>query len=102
MSRVVIGLCALLMFVITPSVNADPLVITSGTASISQTARISYNLIGTNFTSTGSNGDEGNAPVTGCHPCGGPLNTVQLGVFFFCSRLGARFSTPHSTTAHNP
>lgn len=101
MSRIVIGLCALLMFVITPSVNADPLVVTSGTASISQTARISYNLIGTNFSFTGGNGDEGNSPVTGCHPCGGPLNPVQLGGFFVGTSLGTGSATLNGTTFNN-
>lgn len=101
MSRVVLGLCALMMFVITPSVNADPLVITSGTASISQTARISYNLIGTNFTFTGGNGDEGNSSVTGCHPCGGTLNPVTLGGFFVGTSLGTGSATLNGTTFNN-
>ena len=101
MSRVVLGLCALMMFVITPSVNADPLVITSGTASISQTARISYNLFGQDFFFIGANGDEGNAPVTGCHPCGGSLNPVQLGGFFVGSSLGSGSAMLNGMTFNN-
>jgi len=89
------------MFMITPSVNADPLVITSGTASISQTARLSYNLIGTNFTFTGSDGDEGNSSVTGCHPCGGPLNPVPIGGFFVGTSLGRGSATLIGTTFNN-
>ena len=100
MSKVVIGLCALVMLMITPSVQADPLVITSGTASISSTARISYNLIGQNFSFTGSNGDEGNAPATGCHPCSS-LNPVSLGGFFVGSSLGSGSATLNGTTFNN-
>jgi len=100
MTKIVIGLCALAMFLIAPAVNADPLVITSGTASISQTARISYNLFGTNFSFTGSNGDEGNSPVTDCHPCGSNL-PVALGGFFTGSSLGSGSATINGQTFNN-
>jgi hypothetical protein len=100
MSRVVVGLCAFLLFVITPSVYADPLVITSGTASISGTARISYNLIGQNFSFTGANGDEGNAPATNCHPCSS-LNPIGLGGFFVGTSLGSGSATLNGSTFNN-
>ena len=100
MSKVVVSLCAFLLFVITPSVYADPLVITSGTASISGTARISYNLIGSNFSFTGANGDEGNSPATGCHPCSS-LNPISLGGFFVGTSLGSGSATLNGMTFNN-
>ena len=34
MSKIILGLCAFVMFVITPSVKADPIVITSGSVTV--------------------------------------------------------------------
>jgi hypothetical protein len=100
MSKIVIGLCALAMFVMTPAVHADPLVVTSGTASISQTARISYNLFGQNFFFIGANGDEGNATIAGCHPCGSNI-PVPLGGFFVGTSLGSGSAMLNGVT-YNP
>jgi hypothetical protein len=43
MSKIVIGVPAFVMLVITPSVYADAVVITGGSASINGAARLSYN-----------------------------------------------------------
>jgi hypothetical protein len=100
MTKVVIGLCAFMLLMITPSVYADPLVITSGTAEITSTARINYNLVGLNFSFTGGNGDEGNAPATGCHPCGDKI-PVSLGGFFVGTSLGGGSATINGMTFNN-
>lgn len=99
MSKVVISLCAFVVFVLgTPVANADPLVVTSGTASISGTAVITYNLIGQNFQFTSLGGDTGASQMTGCHPCGGPLNPVPIGGFFVGSSLGQGSAMLNGTT----
>jgi hypothetical protein len=68
MSRVIIGLCAFVMLVITPSVQADPIVITSGSLTVtglSGTPR--YSISGENLSVTSVGGDSGNTP--NCLPC---------------------------------
>jgi len=100
MSKLVIGLCAFVMLVITPSVYADPLIITSGSLSVTNTVRANYNLVGTNFSFTGSNGDEGNSPAAGCHPCGSN-NLVNLSSFFVGTSLGSGSATINGMTFNN-
>lgn len=99
MPKVVISLCAFVVLVlVTPAANADPLVITSGTASINGSAVITYNLVGQNFSFTGGGGDSGASTVTGCHPCGGPINNIALGGFFVGTSLGQGSATLNGTT----
>jgi hypothetical protein len=100
MSKIVIGLCALLMLVITPAVHADPIVITSGFLSVSGTARASYSLTGNNFSVTGANGDTGNSPATGCLPCASG-SLLSTGSFFVGTSLGHGSATINGTTFSN-
>jgi hypothetical protein len=100
MSKVAIGLCAFVMLVITPSVYADPLVITSGSLSVTNTVRANYNLVGQNFSFTGGNGDEGSSPAASCHPCGSD-NLLNLSSFFVGTSLGSGSATLNGTTFNN-
>lgn len=101
MSRVVIGLCALVMLMITPSVYADPLVITSGSASINNAARLAYNIAGQNFSiATIGNGETGNAPSATCSPCVSGMN-VFAGGFFTGDSLGSGNATINGMTFNN-
>jgi len=101
MSKVVIGLFALAMFVVTPSVYADPAVITSGSASINNNARLSYNIAGQNFSiATNGNGETGNAPSATCSPCVSGMN-VSAGGFFVDTSLGSGNATVNGVTYTN-
>ena len=101
MSKVVIGLFAFLMFAVTPSVYADPAVITSGSASINSSARLSYNIAGLNFSiATNGSGDTGNAPSATCSPCTSGMN-VFAGGFFVGTSLGSGNATINGTTFNN-
>ena len=87
MSRILIALCALLLLAIAPSVKADPIVITSGTLTV--TGAIpggpDFTLNGENFSVSGG-GDQGSSPS--CFPClSGDFITV--GGFFAGSSLRA-------------
>ena len=97
MSKVVIGVCAFVMLMITPSVYADPLVITSGSLSVNGSAVPTYTLVGSNFSFTGGGGDTGNSPATGCHPCSSLIG-VNLSSFFVGTSLGSGSATLNGTT----
>jgi|SRR5688572_19360066 len=87
MSKILIVLCAFLMLTLTPSVKADPLVVTSGSLSITGTFDgPSYSLFGENFSISGG-GQPGSAGPTSCFPC---VSSNLLGVnsFFAGSSLG--------------
>jgi hypothetical protein len=100
MSKIVIGLCAFVMFVITPSVYADPILITSGSLSVSSTGRPDYTLTGLNFSVTGANGDTGNSGPVGCVPCGSGTPT-STSSFFVGTSLGQGTATINGTTFNN-
>ena len=97
MSKVVVGLCAFVMLMITPSVYADPLVITSGTLTVNGSAVPTYTLTGQNFSFSGGGGDTGNSPATGCHPCSSLIG-VNLSSFFIGESLGGGSATLNGTT----
>jgi hypothetical protein len=101
MSKIVIGMFAFVMLVITPPVYADPIVITSGTADINGVARLTYNLQGANFSvMTIGNGDEGNSAAAQCHPCGSGT-TIGASGFFVGTSLGSGNATVNGTTFNN-
>ena len=101
MSKIVIGVLAFVMLVITPSVYADPIVITSGSASINGAARLSYNLTGDNFSvMTIGNGDEGNSSAAQCHPCASG-QTISAGGFFVGTSLGQGNAVVNGTAFNN-
>ena len=99
MPRLVIGFCALLIFVIAPSVKADTVVIEGGQVFITGlSATPNYILIGQNFTVTASGGDPGNTP--NCLPC--PSGTpISISSFLVGTSLGSGSATINGVTFNN-
>lgn len=97
MSKIVIGFCAFVMLVVTPSVYADPIVITSGSLSVNSSAVATYTLNGQNFTVTSIGGDSGNSGPVGCLPCASG-NLASTSSFFVGSSLGQGSATINGTT----
>ena len=86
MSRIIIGLCAFFMLVVTPSVKADPIVITSGSLTVTGiSGSPTYSISGANFSVTSVGGDSGNTP--NCFPCV-PGQTANASSFLVGSSLG--------------
>ena len=86
MSKMIIGFCAFVMLVVTPSVMADPIVITSGSLTVTGlSGSPTYSISGTNFSVTSVGGDSGNTP--NCFPCL-PGQTVPVTSFLVGSSLG--------------
>lgn len=99
MRNLVIGLCALVMFIITPSVQADPLVINGGQFFVdSLVASPHYTIQGENFSINGSGGPPGSVPV--CNPC---VNGVPVDVSssFSGTSLGSGSATFNGVTFNN-
>lgn len=67
MSKLIIGFCAFVMMVITPSVHADPIVINSGSVSIIAGVPATYTLSGQNFSVTAL--DTSQPLISPCSPC---------------------------------
>ena len=97
MSKIVVGLFVLAMLVVTPSVNADPIVITSGSLSVNSSAVATYTLNGQNFSVTSVFGDSGNSGPVGCVPCGSG-SLVSTSSFFVGTSLGQGSATINGTT----
>src|SRR5215208_5643072 len=86
MSKIIVGLCAFVMLVITPSVRADPIVITSGSLTVTGiSGSPTYSISGANFSVTSVGGDPGNTP--NCFPCL-PGQTANVSSFLVGSSLG--------------
>src|SRR3982750_2157403 len=100
MSKILIGLCALTLLVITPSVKADPLVVISGSLSVTGIAGgPHYTFNGANFTITAA-GDPGNVRPQSCFPClSGDL--LEVDAFFAGTSLGTGTATINGTTFDN-
>ena len=99
MSKFVLGLFAFLMLVITPSVNADPIVITSGSLTvIGLSGSPTYSISGQNFSATSFGGDSGNTP--NCGPCLAG-STTSLSSFLVGTSLGTGNATVNGTTFTN-
>lgn len=99
MSKIIIGLYAFVLLVITPSVKADPLVITGGSLTVvGNLGSASYTITGQNFLVTASGGDQGNTP--GCFPCesGTPLS---ISSFLAGSSLGRGTAIVDGVTFNN-
>ena len=97
MSKIVIGLCAFVMLVVTPSVYADPIVITSGSLTVNSSAVATYTLNGQNFSVTSIGGDSGNSGPVGCLPCVSG-NLASTSSFFVGTSLGTGSATINGTT----
>jgi len=69
MSKLLIVLCAFLMLTLTPSVKADPIVVTSGSLSVTGiSGGPSFSLFGENFSVSGG-GEPGSTQAVACFPC---------------------------------
>jgi PEP-CTERM motif-containing protein len=69
MPKIVIVVCAFLMLILTPSVKADTIVITSGSLSVTGiSGGPHYNLSGENFSISGG-GEPGSTQAAQCFPC---------------------------------
>ena len=96
MSKIVIGLCALVMLVFTPSVKADPIVITGGSLTVVGIfGSPFYSISGENFSATSIRGNPVNTP--NCAPCisGTPIN---INSFLAGSSLGGGTATIDGVT----
>jgi hypothetical protein len=99
MSKILIGLCTFVMLVVTPSVKADPIVITSGSLTVMGPFGIPrYTISGQNFSVTATGRDQGNTPS--CFPCpsGSP---ISISSFLVGTTLGAGTVTINGTTFNN-
>lgn len=99
MSKIVIGLCTFVMLGITPSVHADPIVITSGSLTVVGIfGSASYSLTGQNFSVTATGGDPGNTP--NCLPCPS-ATSINISSFLAGSSLGQGTATLNGTSFTN-
>ena len=88
MSKILIVLCAFLMLTLTPSVKADPLVVTSGSLSVTGlSGGPRYSLFGENFSVTGG-GSQGFAAPQTCAACESG-NLIGVGGFFAGTSVGS-------------
>lgn len=100
MSKILIVLCAFLMLTLTPSVKADPIVVTSGLLSVTGlSGGPHYSLIGENF-SVSSAGEQGSSDPQKCFPCVGG-NLIGLNSLFAGSSLGGGAITIDGMTLTN-
>jgi hypothetical protein len=97
MSKILIVLCAFLMLTLTPSVKADPIVVTSGSLSVTGIfGGPRYSLFGENF-SVGGGGEQGSSQPQQCFPCVSG-NLIGLNGFFAGSSLGGGTLTSDGMT----
>ena len=98
MPRIAIGLCAVVMFIITPSVKADPVQITLGQVFVGISGNTtSFTLMGSDFTVNSTGAAPGANPS--CSPCtsGTPISiSNSIG-----TNLGMGSATINGTTFNN-
>ena len=100
MSKILIVLCAFLLLTLTPSVKADPIVVTSGSLSVTGiSGGPSFSLFGENFSVTGG-GEQGSEQAQSCFPCVSG-NLIGVNGFFAGSSLGGGMITFNGTTFTN-
>ena len=81
MSKLLIVLCAFLMLTLTPSVKADPIVITGGSLTVTGiSGGPHFGLFGENFSIFGG-GEPGSTQATQCFPCS-PGSVIALNGFY--------------------
>jgi hypothetical protein len=105
MSRIIGGLCTLFLIVVfTPALaQADPIVVTSGTITVSGLAGgPHFTLVGNNFFAMNAGGDTGNfAPQLSCTPCIAGTTLGVSGTFLGSSLGGGGTATINGTTFTN-
>ena len=99
MSKFLTSLCALLFIAtFTPTVNADPIVITSGSLTLPGFfSAPNFSFSGANFTVTGSGGEAGTTGPQTCFPCVSG-NTINVNSSFNGSNLGQGSATINGMT----
>lgn len=96
MSKILFLLSALLLLTLTPSVKADPLVVTSGSLTVQGQFRTAqYSFAGQNFSVTSNGGDSGNTPS--CFPCASG-DLISVNSLFVGTSLGQGSLTFNGTT----
>jgi len=99
MSKILIVLSALLLLTFTPSVKADPLVVTSGFLTVPGQLRApQYSFAGQNFSITGHGSEPGAAPS--CSPCK-TGDVISMNSLFVGGSLGLGSVTFDGMTLEN-
>lgn len=99
MSKFLLVLCALFLLTFTPSVKADPLVVTSGSLTVPGILRApQYSFGGQNFSISGHGSEPGSAPS--CFPCVNG-NVINMNAVFVGGSLGLGSLTFDGTTLEN-
>ena len=101
MPRIVIVLCAFLMLALAPSVKADPLVVNSGSLTVTGIMGVTtFSFSGENFSMAGGGSNLGSTQAQQCLPC---VSGSQLSInaFFADSSLAAGNMTFEGTTFNN-
>src|SRR5215217_3146136 len=105
MSRIFGGLCSLFLIVVfTPALTrADPIVVTSGTLTVTGLAGGPvFNISGNNFSATSLGGDTGNFPLqNNCTPCVAGQTRSAGGSFIGLQVGGGGTATINGTTFTN-
>jgi hypothetical protein len=99
MSKILIGLCTLLLFAtFTPATaRADTIVVTSGSLTVPGFFQgPNYSFAGQNFSATAGSGDPGFTAPSSCFPCGG--GNLNVNSFFAGTSLGQGTVTINGTT----
>ena len=100
MSKTLVVLCAFLLLTLTSSVKADPIVVTSGSLSVTGiSGGPHFSLFGDNFSVIGG-GEQGSEQAQSCFPCVSG-NVLGLNGFFAGSSLGGGVITFNGTTFSN-
>jgi PEP-CTERM motif len=99
MSKFLTGLCTLLFIAtFTPSIHADPIVVTSGSLTLPGFfSAPSFSFSGENFTVTGSGGEAGSTGPQTCFPCASG-NIINVNSSFDGSSLGQGSATINGMT----
>lgn len=102
MSKFLTGLCALLFITtFTPSIHAEPIVVTSGSLTLTGFfSAPSFSFSGENFSVTGSGGEAGATGPQLCFPCASG-NLINVNSFFGGSSLGFGSVTINGMTFNN-
>jgi len=99
MSKILVVLSALLLLAFTPSVKADPLVVTSGSLTVPNQFRTpQYSFAGQNFSLIGNGGDSGATPS--CFPCASG-DLISVNSLFAGTSLGQGSLTVNGATFAN-
>src|ERR1700754_5040346 len=99
MSKILVVLSALLLLAFTPSVKADPLVVTSGSLTVlGQFGNANYSFAGQNFSVIGTGHDFSATPT--CSPCKSG-DQINMNSMFVDTSIGQGNLTFNGTAFNN-